>query len=114
MSQQRDVHQPPDVLDELVAQLLSCGGVLSQMIGHMVEFEASHESDEGVAPIPEVAHSLIRSVLGPVETSYTKREIRVAARIVKQVTGRISEEIYMVSPEFLAEAQDADGNGSAE
>jgi hypothetical protein len=26
-----------DVLDELVSQLLDCGGVLSQMIGGMVE-----------------------------------------------------------------------------
>jgi len=36
-----DVGPTGDALDALVAQLLACGGALSQIIGHMREFEAS-------------------------------------------------------------------------
>ena len=96
-------HSAPDALDELVTQLLECGGALSQMINHMVKFEASGLGADNVVPIPEVAHSLIRDVLGSVTISYSKRDIRIAARIVEQATDRIANEIYLVSPEFIEE-----------
>jgi hypothetical protein len=108
MSQPGQLQQPPDVLDQLVAQLLSCGGVLSQIIGQMVKFEGSGRSDADAAPIPEVAHSLIRGVLEPVEKRHSKRDIKVAARIVDEVTTRICEEIYVVSPDFFEAVEQAD------
>jgi hypothetical protein len=93
-----------DPLDELVTNLLSCGGVLSQLISGMVEFEASGLSAPDSAPIPEVAHSLIRGVLEPVRKQFSKRDIRQSGKIVSLVTDQMCSEIYAVSPEFIAEA----------
>jgi len=101
VSQQSNSHNPLDPLDELVTQLLDCGGVLSQMIAAMVGFEASGRSTPDTEPIPDVAHSVIRSVLGPIGNAHSKRDIRVAAKIVDEVTARICAEIYSVSPEFI-------------
>jgi hypothetical protein len=104
MTNQLDGFQPPPApLDELVTQLLDCGGALSQMISHMTQFEASGLGADNLVPIPEVAHSLIRDVLGTVSKSHSKRDIRIAARIVEEATDRIANEIFLVSPEFIEE-----------
>ncbi len=94
----------PAPLDHFVVEILECGAVLSQMISHMVRFEASGRSAPDAAPIPDVAHSLIRDVLGGVATRYSKRDIGVAAAIVKAATDAIVEEIFFVEPEFIDEA----------
>ncbi len=96
MTDQSVVNHPPDALDELVSELLGCGAVLSQIISHMVAFEASGRSDPGLAPIPEVAHGLVRSVLAGVKKRYSKADIRTAAAIVSEVTDAIGEEIFFV------------------
>jgi hypothetical protein len=88
-------------LDQLVAELLGCGAVLSQMISSMVRFEASGRSSPDAAPIPDVAHSLVRDVLGGVAKRYSNRDIKVAAAIVKEATRAITEDIFFVAPEFL-------------
>jgi hypothetical protein len=100
MTDHIDSSQPADGLDDLVTQLLECGGVLSQIISHMVRFQAAGRSAPDAAPIPEVAHSLIRSVLGGVAKRHSKRDIKVAAAIVKQATAAICDEIYYVGPEL--------------
>jgi hypothetical protein len=94
-------HQPPDALDDLVTNLLECGGVLSQIISGMVEFEASGRSAPGTAPIPEVAHSLIRSVSRPVSHGFSKRDIKVAAKIVDQMTNAICSDIFAVDLDWF-------------
>ena len=94
-------HTPLDPLDELVTHLLDCGGVLSQIISRMVEFQASGRSAPDAAPIPDVAHSLIREVAVPVARDYSKRDLRVAAKIVDQVTEAICENIYGVDPDWF-------------
>jgi hypothetical protein len=91
---------PPDALDDLVTQLLECGAILSQIISHMVQFQAAGRSAPDAAPIPEVAHSLIRGVLGGVGKRHSKRDIRAAATIVKQATASIGNEIYFVGPDL--------------
>jgi hypothetical protein len=96
MTNQRHSSQPPDVLDELVERLLACGGVLSQMISDMVQFSESPYAVHDTAPIPEVAHTLIRSVLDGVRKQHSTRDITVAARIVEQATNAIAEEIHTV------------------
>jgi hypothetical protein len=101
MSQQADTYKPPDPLDELVEQLLSCGGVLSQMLAGMLEFDASGRSSPDAAPIPDTMRTLIRSVVTGVGKRYSKRDLRVAAAIVDQVTDSICEEIYYIPPEAL-------------
>jgi hypothetical protein len=100
MTDHVDSSQPADGLDDLVTQLLECGGVLSQIISHMVRFQAAGRSAPDAAPIPEVAHSLIRSVLGGIGKRHSKRDIKVAAAIVKQATAAICDEIYYVGPEL--------------
>jgi len=55
MTEPIDSFQPPDALDELVEQLLECGAVLSQIISHMVRFQAGGRAAPDAAPIPEVA-----------------------------------------------------------
>ncbi|MDQ6776870.1 MAG: hypothetical protein M3071_11800 [Actinomycetota bacterium] len=100
MSDHIDSSPPPDALDQLVTQLLECGGVLSQIISHMVQFQAAGRSAPDAAPIPEVAHSLVRSVLGDVGKRHSKRDINIAAAIVKQATASICAEIYYVGPEL--------------
>ncbi len=100
MNDHVDPSKPPDALDELVTQLLQCGGVLSQIISHMVRFQAAGRSAPDAAPIPEVAHSLIRGVLAGVGKRHSKRDIKVAAAIVKQATASICDEIYFVGPEL--------------
>jgi hypothetical protein len=100
MTDQLHSSQPPDAVDELVTQLLECGAVLSQMISHMVKFDAAGLSSPDAAPIPETAHFLIRDVLHDVRKQHSKRDIKVAARIVKQATYAICNDIFYVGPEL--------------
>jgi hypothetical protein len=103
MTTQLPSAHPPDALDELVDNLLDCGGALSQMISHMVRSEAAAagRATPETAPIPEIAHGLIRSVAKPVAHSYSKRDIKVAAKIVAQMTEVICDEIFMVDPDWI-------------
>jgi hypothetical protein len=100
MTKQSDPTPPTAPLDELTTQLLEVGAVLSQMISHMVEFQAAGRSAPDTAPIPEVAHKLISGELGPIGKRYSKRDIRVAARIVELATQQICENIFYVGPEL--------------
>jgi hypothetical protein len=93
---------PTDELDELVAQLLDIGGVLSQIIADMVEFDASHPSAPKEVPIPEMAHRLIRDVIGDVRKAHSKRDVRVAAKIVNQATEAICHNLFGVNVDLLA------------
>ena len=86
-------------LDDLVTELLECGAVLSQIIDHMVQFEAEGLSTPGTAPIPVMAHGLIRSVLTQVRHSHSRRDLKVAATIVRQTTEAISENLFLVDEE---------------
>jgi hypothetical protein len=58
-------------------------------------------------------HTLIRSVLDGVERGYSKRDIRVAARIVDDVTTAICDDIYVVNPEMFDDAGALDGAAGA-
>jgi hypothetical protein len=86
-------------LDDLVTELLGCGAVLSQIISHMVRFEAEGLSTPDTAPIPAVAHGLIRGVLTQVRHSHSRRDLKVAAAIVRQTTEAISENLFVVDAE---------------
>jgi hypothetical protein len=100
MTDHLDSFQPPDALDELVTQLLECGAVLSQIISHMVRFQASGRSAPDAVPIPEVAHSLVRGVLENVRKRHSKRDIKVAAAIVQEATAAICDDVFFVGPEL--------------
>ncbi len=103
MTDPRSSHQSRDALDELITSLLECGGVLSQIISSMVRFEASGRTVPDTAPIPEMAHSLIRSVVEPLASGHCIRDMRVAAKIVDQMTAAMCEDIYAVDLDWFDE-----------
>lgn len=95
------VPDPPlDPVDELAAQLVEAGAVLSQIISHMVEFQAAGRSAPDAVPIPEMAQSLIRGVLDGVRKAHSKRDIRIAAAIIAESTGAICENVFFVGPDL--------------
>ena len=100
MSEHLDSPRPTDPLDELVTQLLECGAVLSQVVGRMVRSQASGRSAPDVAPIPQVAHSLIGDVLADIRIRHSSRDIAVAAAIVREATDAIVDGIFFVGPEL--------------
>ena len=99
-----------DALDALVAELLACGGVLSQIISHMYEFEASGLSSPDTRPIPEVAHSVIRSVVEDLLKRHSDEEIRTSADIVNEIAMAICDEIFLVPPAEIHRALDGPGS----
>ncbi len=114
MSDQITASPPSDPLDELVNELLLCGGVLSQIVSHMVASERSGRSSPDAAPIPEVARFLIRSVIGDAGKRYSKRDIKVACRLVGDVTHAICEEIFFVGPDETEEEPQQNGAHDSE
>lgn len=90
-----------DALDELAFQLLGCGAVLSQMVSGMIRFQAAGRAAPDAAPIPTVAQSLIRSVLGDLTRRHSRRDVKIAAKIVEEATDAICENIFFVPLEDL-------------
>lgn len=95
-----DPQQSADPLDELVSQLLECGGVFSQILAGMFEHRASGHSGAATAPIPEVAHTLIRSAVADLSRRHSGAELAIAAAIIEEVTEKTCSEILIVSPEI--------------
>lgn len=106
MRDQHDHSHRPPPLDKLVTELLECGGVLSQIIAGMVRFDAAGLSAPDLAPIPEVAHELILSVLDEVRRTYSKRDIRTAAAMIGLATNAIRDNIFGVDPSWIKAVQD--------
>jgi hypothetical protein len=87
---------PSDALDELVDQLLNCGGVLGQMVGHMIKAQAAREADPDSMPVPEVAHGVIRDALGDLAGRHPDRDLETAARIVEEATNAICQNVFLL------------------
>jgi hypothetical protein len=112
MAEFHDSSQAEAVVDELVGELLNCGGVLSQMVSHAVQCQAAGLSSPDAVPIPISTHTLIVDVLGDVKLRqrYSRRDLRTAARVVKDVTEAICAEIFLVP---LSELEAFRTNGDA-
>lgn len=93
-----DASPAADALDALIAQLLDCGGALSQMIGAMEQFQESDMSSPDAPPILDLAHTFIRDVSTDLTNRHSDHELRVSAGIVEQVTAAICENIFIVPP----------------
>lgn len=113
MTNQPPHNQPPDLLDGLVEQLLICGGVLSQMINHMVESFGDGSTPPDAPEVLEVAHELIHAVIGPVAARHRAADIESASTIIDEVVTEITEEIYFVDNRHSDENGGFDGDGPA-
>ena len=101
MSSHAALPQRNDTLDELVRELLGCGAVLSQVVTHMIRCDAAGRAAPDAAPIPDAAHSLIRDALTDVARQRSRRDIKVAAAIVRDATESIAENIFLVPLEAM-------------
>lgn len=90
----------PEPLDDVIAELLDCGGVLSQIITAMVEFQAGGRAMPDQAPVPEIAHSVIRGVTGGLTERFSPVDLETAATIVHEVTEVLCNELYVVGPDL--------------
>ncbi len=88
--------QPAGPFDELATQLLECGAVLSQVVSHMVQFEASGRSAPDAAPVPEVAHDLVSEAIAHDVKQFSKADIVRAAEVVEAATDAIHQNIFFV------------------
>ena len=95
MTEHADPTIPEDALDELVFELLGVGAVLSQIVGHMVRSEAAGRSAPDAAPIPEIAHLLLRDVLGDLGKRHPARDLRIASAIVGEATEAICDGVLL-------------------
>ena len=87
---------PADALDELIDQLLNCGGVLSQIVGHMVKSQATGQAAPDAAPIPEAAHTVLRDALSDLVLRHRTDSLEMAARIVEEATNAICANVFLV------------------
>jgi hypothetical protein len=110
MTHQQKSDRPPDELERLTAQLLDCGGVLSQIVSHMVEWENAGRSSPDTAPIPDIARQLVASALGDMTKRHSRLELRKATTIVEEATSLIAENIFFVPLDVPLDVDgDADG-----
>jgi hypothetical protein len=100
MTTSRRSHRGSSPLDDLTEELLECGALLSQIISHMVQFEAAGKSAPDAVPIPQMAHRLIRDVIDGLARKHSAKEIRAAAAIVGEATKVIGDEVLLVSPDM--------------
>ncbi len=105
MPRYTDPPKPTAALAELVSQLLGCGAVLSQIVGRMVQFEASGRSAPDAASIPTVAHALIAGVLTELEQAHSRHDLMVAAAIVEEATDAVRENIFYVNVDALEKSR---------
>src|SRR5450755_2206982 len=100
MTTHRRSSRGADPLADLTTELLECGAVLSQIVSHMVRWQAAGKSAPDAAPIPDVARKLIREVLGGLAHRYSAAEISAAAAIVGEATNVIADDVFFVSPDM--------------
>ena len=82
---------PP--LDALLGALIEWGAVASQIVEHMWRSQQVTGATE--PPIGEALHTVLRGTLEPLAES-RGFELGVAARVIEDVTARVTEEIYLV------------------
>jgi hypothetical protein len=90
-------HSPGgDSVDALVAQVVDCGAVMSQIVNHMVASQSSGRTAPDAPPIPVVLHELLRGVLEPLVKTLAPSKIRQTTTMLEAITKTISEEIFLV------------------
>jgi len=107
--------QQPHELNGPSMNLLGAGAVLSQIISQMVRYAAATGPVPDAAPIPEAAHAVLADALTDLKHRYSRRDLKVATRILKEATDRICEEVYFVPLDFSDDSESAgDPRGTLE
>jgi hypothetical protein len=83
-------------LEGLAEHLLACGGVLSQIVNHMVRSEAAGRSSADAVAIPVALHELRRGILEPLASTHPKSEIEATTAMLAEVTETIRDEVLLV------------------
>ena len=99
---------PPDALDRLTTSLLECGGVLSQIVADMARFQAAGLSAPNAVPVPEAAHAVVKDAIGALGHRHSRRDLKMAARVIAEATEAIVNDVFFVDPEWLASLADGD------
>lgn len=89
-------HSSAGALGALVAQLIVCGGVLSQIVNHMVQWEPADGSAGDAVPIPAALQELLRGVLEPLASTHSTSELEAITVILAEVTETICDEVFFV------------------
>ena len=90
---------PEDKLGELVAGLLDCGGVLSQLVAATADPAKPNDGQGGaLVPITDVVRVLVRDVLAELEVRHKPQDVATAARIVREAAEVMATDIFFVDP----------------
>lgn len=90
-------------LDELVSELLVCASAINHLITGMIEWETMHGSPAEAPPLTQIAHTLLSSVAGD-RLHQSKRDLKMAAAIAREIAAGVQEDIYVVNPEAFPDA----------
>jgi hypothetical protein len=103
-------HQPQSpsdgrsaIIDELVGELLVCSGSIHHMISGMIDWEMTYGSPPDAPSLAKNAQTLVSGAAGP-RVRQSKRDLRVAAAILREITAAIREDIYVVNPDAFPDA----------
>jgi hypothetical protein len=91
------------VLDELVSELLVCSGSIHHMISGMIDWEMTYGSPPDAPSLAQNAHTLVGGAARP-RLRHSKRDVRVAAAILREITAAVREDIYVVNPDAFPDA----------
>jgi hypothetical protein len=97
---------PRAALNDVLQHLFEFNFVITEMFARMSAFQESGLAAPDAEPIPEVARRLIYDVTHDVAGRYSRRELRLVARMLGETLEAISENLFFVDPEFVEEHLD--------
>ena len=100
-------HPTPDersaVLDELVSELLICSGAIHHMVSGMIDYEMTYGSPPDAPSLAQNVETLVSAAAEP-RVLRSKRDLHVAAAILREITAAVREDIYVVNPDMFPDA----------
>lgn len=100
--------QPSPAVAALTAELVDIGGQLTSTVAGMLHFQDSGRST-ATEPIPVILDKLLGGILADhLSERFGEDAISAAAQIVRAAGHAIESDLYVVSPELLAELDEAE------
>jgi hypothetical protein len=95
---------PPHHLSRYVEELVECGVQLAEILDHMYRYP--HSAPDAPPP-PEVLRDLVAKTLAP-KLGRRKRDVHTATALLLETSETISQEIFLVNPDFEDALDDPD------